>query len=55
MEFGQLIKDNVRMYNLKNHAKNETGKPAPGSTLFFKKALHEIKASDQHLTLDIFS
>ena len=43
------------MYNLKNHAENETGRLAPGPSLFFKKGLHGQKASDQHLNLDIFS
>ena len=32
----------------KNHAENEAEKLAPDLFLFFKKSLHEVKASGQH-------
>ena len=37
----------------KKSAENETERLVPDPFLFFKKALHEEKASDQHFSLDI--
>ena len=33
------------MFIFKNHAENETGRLVPDISLFFRKALYEVKAS----------
>ena len=35
------------MFIFKNHAENETGRLVPDISLFFRKALYEVKASGQ--------
>ena len=37
-----------------NHIENEAGKLVPDFFLLFKKASHEVKASDLQLTFNIF-
>ena len=56
MIFGQLIEYNKRerLFFFKDHAKNEAGRLVPDLFLFFKKALHEIKASGLQLSFNIF-
>ena len=46
MKCGQLIEYKVRYIFLKNLAENEAEKLVPDLFLYFKKALHEVKASD---------
>ena len=46
MKFGQLIEYNVRsIFSFENQAENEAGRLVPYLFLFFKKALHKVKAS----------
>ena len=55
MELGQLREYNMKTFFLfKYFAKNEARKLVPDHFLFFKKALHEVKASGQHLSFSIF-
>ena len=53
MKLGELIKCNVRNIFFKNHAENEAGKIILDLFLFFKKPLYKVRASDQHLSLNI--
>ena len=39
----------IEIFFFKNHAENEAGRPIPYLFFFFKKALHEIKASGPRL------
>ena len=53
--FGQLIKCSMRNIIFKNLAENELPSPKLFPDLFFpKNALCEVKARDQHLSLNIF-
>ena len=55
MKLGQLIKYNVRnIFLKKSHAENETGRLVPDLFSFFKKALHKVKISGQHLSFNMF-
>ena len=36
----------------KNHSENEAGRLVPNLFLFFKKALHEVKANDLQLSFN---
>ena len=47
MKFGQVIEHNkfFKYFFFRNHAENEAGRPVRDFFLFFKKALHEVKAS----------
>ena len=54
MKFGQLIEYNKRNIFLQNHAEREPGRLVPDLFLFFEKALHEVKASDLQLSLNMF-
>ena len=42
------------MFFFKNHSENEAGRLVPEFFLFLKKALNEVKASDLHLSFNIF-
>ena len=44
MNFGQLIRYNVRNTFLQNHAENVTGRLVPDVFFFFKKRFNKIKA-----------
>ena len=52
MKFGQLSEYNMR--NIFKPAENQAGRLVPDLFLFFKKALFEIKASNQHLSFNIY-
>ena len=51
MKFGQVIGYNKRN---KIYAENEIGRLVPHVFLFFKKALHEVKAIGLQLSFNIF-
>ena len=53
MRFGQLI-EYTREIFFKNHAESETGRLVPELFLFFKKALHEVKANSLYLIFNIY-
>ena len=53
MKFGQLIEYN-QIFLFKNHAQNEADRLVPDLSLFFKKALYQVKASGLQLGSDIF-
>ena len=54
-KFGQLIEYITReTFYFKNHAENEAGRLVPDLILFFKKALHKVKASGLQLGFTIF-
>ena len=53
MKFGQLIEYPVRNFFFENHAENEARKLVPDHFLFLENVLYEVKASIQHLTLNI--
>ena len=54
MEFDQLIKYSVRNNFFKSHGENDVRRLVPNLFLFFKKTIHKIKASGQHLSFYIF-
>ena len=55
LKFGQLIECNKRnIFFFKNHKECEAEKLVPDLFLFFKKALHEVKASGLQLSFNIF-
>ena len=54
MKFGQSIKYPKKKIFFENYAENEAGKLVPERFLFFKKALHYVKASSLQLDLTIF-
>ena len=55
MKFGQLIEYITReTVYFKNHVENEAGRLVPDLILFFKKALHKVKASGLQLGFTIF-
>ena len=43
-----------QIFFFKNHAKNVAGRLAPDLFLFYQKALHEVKAIDQHFSFNTF-
>ena len=43
------------IFSFKNHAENDVGRLVPELFLFFKKALHEVKASDLQLSFKYIS
>ena len=53
MKFGQLIEYKI-IFFFKTHAENEVGRLVADLLLFFKKALHEVKASGRQLSFNIF-
>ena len=54
MKFGLVIEYNKGNIFFKKHAENETERLIPDLFLFFKKALHEVKASDLQPGFNIF-
>ena len=54
MKFGQLIEYNQRNIFIKNHAQNEAGRLVPDLSLFFRKALYQLKASGLQVSFSIF-
>ena len=54
MKFGQLVNITREIFFFKNHPQNETEGLVPDPFLLFKKALYEVKASDLHLSFNIF-
>ena len=46
MKFGHLIEHNNKNIFFPNYAENEAGTLVPDLFLFFKKDLHEVRASD---------
>ena len=42
------------MFFFKNHAENEAGRRLTDLFFNFKKALYKLKASGQHISLNIF-
>ena len=54
MKFGQVIEySKINTFSSKNHEENEAGRPVPDIFLF-KKTLYEVKASDLHLSFNMF-
>ena len=53
MKFGQLIVYSTKIFIFKNHAENDAKRLVLDLFLFFKKALHKLKASGQHFSFDI--
>ena len=51
MKFAQLLEYNLGIIIFKNHAENEAERLIPDLSLFFKKALCEVKARGQHWLL----
>ena len=54
MEFGEVIEVTRKILLFKNYAEDETRKLVPDFFLFFKKALHEVKAIALCLSFNIF-
>ena len=54
MKFSQLIEYNYRNILFKNHTQNKAGWLVLDLFLFFKKALHQVKASGLRLSSNIF-
>ena len=54
MKIGQLIKKTCEILSFKNHAENEAVRLVQDLFLLFKKALHNVKTSRQHLSFNIF-
>ena len=54
MKFGQLIEHPMRNIFFLNYAENNTGKLVPDHFLFFKKVLHQVKASGLQLDFTNF-
>ena len=54
IKFGQLIEYPREIIFFKNYAKNDAWKLVPDRFLFFKKALHQVKASGLQLDFTIF-
>ena len=54
MKFGQLIEYNQRNIFIQNHAQNEAGRLVPDLSLFFRKALYQLKASGLQVSFSIF-
>ena len=54
MKFGQLIEHPKRNIFFKTYAENEAQELVPDRFLFFKKALHQVKASGLQLDFTIF-
>ena len=54
MKFGESIEYNKRKCFFKNHAQIEAEGLVPDLFLFFKKAIHEVKASGLQLSFNIF-
>ena len=52
MQFGQFIEYNLRNIFFKYHAENKAGRLVPNLFLFFKKVLHKVKPSGQHLSFN---
>ena len=42
------------MFSVKNHAENKAGRQVPDLSLFFYKALYEVKARGLQLSFNIF-
>ena len=54
MKFGQVIEySKINTFSSKNHEENEAGRLVPDIFLF-KKTLYEVKASDLHLSFNMF-
>ena len=53
-KLGQLKEEKRAIFFFKNHAENEAGTMVPDLFLFFKEALHEVKASGLQLSFNIF-
>ena len=51
MKIGQSIQDNM-IFFCENHPENEARRLVPDLPLFLEKALHEVKASYLHISLD---
>ena len=54
IKFGLLIYRENNLF-FKIHVENEVGRLVPELLLFFKKALHKVKSSGQHLSVICFS
>ena len=54
MKFGQLTEYNKKNIYLQKHGENEAGRLVPDHFLFYKKALHKVKASSLQLRFTIF-
>ena len=54
MKFGQLIEYYQRNIFIQNHAQNEAGRLVPDLSLFFRKALYQLKASGLQVSFSIF-
>ena len=54
MKFGNLIEYNVRDIFLQKSCRKRCFETSSRPFLFFKNTLHEVKASDQHLSVNIF-
>ena len=54
IKFTQLVDITWEICFFRNHTENELRKLVPDLFLFFKKALHEVKTSGQHLNFNIF-
>ena len=54
VKYSQLIKFSNRNIFSQNHAENEPGRIVPELFLFYKKALHKVKASCLQLSFTIF-
>ena len=53
MKIGQVIEHNKQNIFFKNYSENEAGRLVPDLFLFFKKALHEVKAGGLQLSFNI--
>ena len=54
MQFGQLIKYNVRNIFFKNDAENDAGRLDLDLFLFANEGFYKVKASGRHLIFNIF-
>ena len=52
IKFRQFIEYNGKIK--KKNAENESGRLVPDFFLYFRKALHEVKASDVQLSFNVF-
>ena len=53
MKLVQLIEYNKKILSLRDDAKNKAGRLVSNLSLFFKKALNEVKVSGQQLSFNV--
>ena len=54
MKFVHLIEYKEKIFFVKNHEENESGRLVPDLFLFFKKALYEVEANGLQLSFNRF-